>query len=147
LRELTHRLKNLGKHVTIETAGTVSVPDLACDLMSISPKLGNSTPSESQLATTHEAARLDRDALAALVEAYPCQLKFVVESVEDIVEIQELLGHLPPVSADRVLLMPQAATPEQFMVKAPLVAEMCKDTGFRFDQRLHVLLWGNRRGT
>jgi len=147
LIELTGRLRALDKHITIETVGMIFVADLPCDLMSISPKLGNSTPTESQLATTHEAARLDRDALAALIESYPCQLKFVVDAPQDIAEIQELLGRLPSVNSDRILLMPQATTPQQFMAKAPLVAQLCKDTGFRFGQRLHVLLWGNRRGT
>ena len=147
LSELTHCLRDLDKHVTIETAGTIFVPDLACDLMSISPKLSNSTPSESHLATTHERVRLDCDALAALIEMYPCQLKFVVDSPQDIVEIQGLLRSLPAVPNERVLLMPQATTTEQLLAGAPLVAEMCKDTGFRFGQRLHVLLWGNRRGT
>jgi len=40
---LTERLKELGLHITIETAGTVYQP-VICDLMSISPKLANSTP-------------------------------------------------------------------------------------------------------
>src|SRR5580698_11608489 len=40
---LTERLRALGLHITIETAGTVFQP-VACDLMSISPKLSNSTP-------------------------------------------------------------------------------------------------------
>ena len=42
LADLTRRLAALGKHITIETAGALFVPDLACDLMSISPKLTNS---------------------------------------------------------------------------------------------------------
>ena len=40
---LTEGLRARGLHVTIETAGTVFAP-VACDLMSISPKLSNSTP-------------------------------------------------------------------------------------------------------
>ena len=88
------------------------------ELMSISPKLGNATPIEPDLATAHEAARLDPQALAALIETYPCQLKFVIESAADIAEIQELLRRLPPVANERVLLMPQATTPEQLMARA-----------------------------
>src|ERR1041385_3032334 len=44
---LTHALQNSGLHVTIETAGTVYRP-VACDLMSISPKLANSTPHDRE---------------------------------------------------------------------------------------------------
>jgi 7-carboxy-7-deazaguanine synthase len=147
LPELVHRLKDLGKHITIETSGSVFVPGLACDLMSISPKLGNSTPRAPELAAAHEAARFDRDAMAALIETYPSQLKFVVDSSDDLAEIQGLLDHLPPVDDDRILLMPQATTREDLLARAPLVAQLCRDSGFRFGQRLHVLLWGNRRGT
>ena len=43
---LTARLRGAGFHITIETAGTVFRP-VACDLMSISPKLANSTPEGS----------------------------------------------------------------------------------------------------
>ena len=45
--ELTQGVKNLGLHVTMETAGTV-YHKVACDLMSISPKLANSTPHERE---------------------------------------------------------------------------------------------------
>ena len=40
---LTRGLRAAGMHITIETAGTIS-RSVACDLMSISPKLSNSTP-------------------------------------------------------------------------------------------------------
>src|SRR5262249_44631393 len=46
---LTQRLRDAGLHITIETAGTVFRP-VACDLMSISPKLANSTPGDPQWA-------------------------------------------------------------------------------------------------
>ena len=46
--ELTRQLKQASLlHVTVETAGTVYQP-VACDLMSISPKLGTSTPFERE---------------------------------------------------------------------------------------------------
>src|SRR5580693_6278799 len=50
---LTERLRGLGLHITIETAGTVFKP-VACDLMSISPKLSNSTPNDSRWAGQHD---------------------------------------------------------------------------------------------
>ena len=40
---LSTALRNAGWHITIETSGTLYLP-VACDLMSISPKLSNSTP-------------------------------------------------------------------------------------------------------
>lgn len=147
LVDLTGQLRALGKHITIETSGVAFVPELACDLMSISPKLGNAVPCEPALAAAHGQTRLDPEVLAALIEAYPCQLKFVIDSEADIGEVRRLLGQLPSVANENILLMPQAASRDELLVKAPLVARLCRDTGYRFGSRLHVLLWGNQRGT
>jgi len=147
LADLTDQLRTRGKHITIETSGVAFVPNLACDLMSISPKLGNSTPVEAVLAADHERTRLDLKALSALMKAYPYQLKFVVESPEDIGEIRELLRRLPPAANERILLMPQATTRKELLTRAPMVARLCQEAGFRFGPRLQVLLWDNRRGT
>ena len=147
LADLAQRLRARGRHVTIETSGVAFVPNLACDLMSISPKLGNSTPNEPNRAADHERTRLDLNALKALIEAYDYQLKFVVEAPEDIAEIQELLRRLPPAARGRILLMPQAATREELLARAPMVARLCQEAGWRFGPRLQVLLWNGRRGT
>ncbi len=40
---LSTALHNAGWHITVETSGTLYLP-VICDLMSISPKLSNSTP-------------------------------------------------------------------------------------------------------
>jgi len=146
LVELTHRLRADGMHVTIETAGGLFVPDLACDLMSLSPKMTNSVPLDPAVRESHERQRLDVEALAALIQAYPSQLKFVVETADDVQEVRLLVDRLPPVPADRILLMPQAATTQEFLARAPAIAHLCVETGYRFGHRLHVLLWSDRRG-
>ncbi len=155
LPELVHRLKNSGKHITIETAGISFVPDLPCDLMSISPKLSNSTPAEPELAAAHEDSRLDIAVLRKLIDDYKYQLKFVVDteqsrsvdSQNDLPEIQQAIEEIGNVDLEKVMLMPQAATRNEFLAKSPMVADMCKRTGFTFCQRLQVLLWNNKRGT
>ncbi|OHB66784.1 MAG: hypothetical protein A2Y76_11405, partial [Planctomycetes bacterium RBG_13_60_9] len=80
LVDLTRRLRALGKHITIETAGVLCVPDLACDLLSISPKLANAAPRGRSVTTVHQSNRLDLETIRGLLSAYPYQLKFVVES-------------------------------------------------------------------
>lgn len=138
---LTHGLRGLGRHITIETTGSLFVPGLACDLISISPKLRNST------ATAHQPTiGFDPKPLSRLIETYPYQLKFVIESRQDIDDVREILGRLDAVDPDRVLLMPQARTREELLARAPMVAELCKETGFRFCDRLHIALWGSERG-
>ncbi len=46
----------------------------------------------------------------------------------------------------RILLQPEAMRREELVERSPWVVEACKRHGFRFSPRLHVLLWGARRG-
>jgi 7-carboxy-7-deazaguanine synthase len=147
LPKLVNQLKDLGKHITIETAGIKFIEDLSCDLMSISPKLSNSTQTEPKLAAVHEGSRLDETILRRLIDNYKYQLKFVVDSQNDLPEIQKTIKKIGNVDLSRVMLMPQAATREELLAKSHLVAEMCKSSGFAFCQRLQVLLWDNARVT
>ncbi|MCJ7692360.1 MAG: hypothetical protein MUO22_02955, partial [Sedimentisphaerales bacterium] len=79
----------MDKHITIETAGIAFIPDMPCDLMSISPKLSNSTPEDPKLAKIHEDSRLDVAILSELVRSYDYQLKFVVDTEDDLPEIEK----------------------------------------------------------
>jgi 7-carboxy-7-deazaguanine synthase len=146
LPQLVNQLKVVGKHITIETAGIKFIEDLRCDLMSISPKLSNSTPSDPAIASSHEASRLDEAILRKLIDNYKYQLKFVVDSQNDLAEVQKTIKKIGNVDLSRVMLMPQAATREELLAKSPMVAEMCKNSGFAFSQRLQILLWNNARG-
>jgi 7-carboxy-7-deazaguanine synthase len=144
---LTERIRHLGLHVTIETAGTVYHP-VACDLISISPKLENSKPHEREggkWAAQHERLRYQPEILKQLMTEYEYQLKFVVASPDDMTEIAKILTD---VSADRgrVVLMPEGTTPEAIRERAPWLTEICKREGFRYSPRMHIDLWGNRRG-
>jgi len=147
LPKLVRELEAAGKHITIETASIAYIPDMPCDLMSISPKLSNSVPEDAKLAASHEDSRLDLAVLGELIAHYNHQLKFVVDSANDLTEIQEILDRVGDLDAGKVMLMPQAATREELLAKSPAVANMCKLVGFAFSQRLQVLLWNNQRGT
>jgi 7-carboxy-7-deazaguanine synthase len=146
LVDLTHCLRDLGKHITIETAGALFVPDLACDLMSISPKLADSASHQAGNTGTHQSNRIDPEALSRLIRAYPYQLKFVVDGPADVPEVWAMLEQLGDLAPERVMLMPQAATAEELLAKSPAIAEACQEAGLRFGPRLHVLLWDGRRG-
>lgn len=147
LPQLVRELKATGKHITIETAGIAFIPDMSCDLMSISPKLSNSIPTNPELAAIHEDSRLDLAVLRVLIDNYEYQLKFVVDSEADLPEIQQTLNEIGDVDSEKVMLMPQAATRDELLAKSPMVAELCKKNGFAFCHRLHVLLWDGQRGT
>ena len=146
VRQLAKELKDAGKHITIETAGIAYIPNVPCDLMSISPKLGNSVPDNVELAAIHKDSRLDMAVLGELVASYNHQIKFVVDSVNDLPEVQEVIEQTGNIDAEMVMLMPQAATKDELSTKSPTVAEMCKCAGYGFCQRLQILLWNGQRG-
>lgn len=144
---LTRQLRNVGRHITVETAGTIYTP-VACDLMSISPKLSNSTPRDREggrWAAQHERLRYQPDILRQLIANYSYQLKFVVQRVEDLQEIRLMVEALA-VAPQNVMLMPEGTTREAVQERGRWIAETCKSTGFRYSPRLHVDLWGDRRG-
>ncbi|HWR50229.1 MAG TPA: 7-carboxy-7-deazaguanine synthase QueE [Bryobacteraceae bacterium] len=144
---LTEALRAQRFHITIETAGTVYAP-VACDLMSISPKLANSTPLEREggrWAAQHDRLRIQPDVLRCLMHGYEHQLKFVVADPADMDEIRGLVRSLDA-DPSRVILMPEGTDPETLRERGRWIVEICKEEGFRFSPRLHVELWGNRRG-
>jgi 7-carboxy-7-deazaguanine synthase len=140
---LTARLRALGLHITVETAGTVFQP-VACDLMSISPKLSNSVP-EGSWGERHDRLRIQPAVLSQLIERFEYQLKFVVARPDDLAEVRALVNALAADPA-KVVLMPEGVNPAVLRERALWLAETCKQEGFRFSPRLHVDLWGDRRG-
>jgi len=149
IEELATELKRAGAHITIETAATIFKP-VACDLISMSPKLAHSTPwkrEKGKFAKMHEERRLNFGVLRKFLEGYDYQLKFVVERRQDFTEIRDLLDQLVGVDRARVLVMAQGKTSEEVRRKAKWIVELCKEHGYGFTPRLHIDLFGNRRGT
>jgi 7-carboxy-7-deazaguanine synthase len=145
--ELTERLARARVHITIETAGTVWQP-VHCDLMSISPKLANSTPldrEEGRWAAPHDRLRYQPTILRRLMDVYEYQLKFVVATADDLVEIRRIVDDLRA-PADKVLLMPEGTNAEVLRRRGQWLVELCKADGFRYSPRLHIDLYGNQRG-
>ena len=144
---LTEQLSARRYHITMETAGTVFEP-VQCHLMSISPKLSNSTPhhrDEGRWAAQHDRLRIQTEVLKDLCATYPHQLKFVVMNSSDLDEITELLDILKS-PVDSVILMPEGRDSAALRERSLWLVEVCKERGYRFSPRLHVDLWGDRRG-
>ena len=142
--ELTHRLSG---HVTIETAGTVDT-HVRCDLMSISPKLANSTPhtrAGGRWEQQHERLRYQPEILKRLIQLYPYQLKFVLVEPGDLAQVRAIVEEIGA-AKNRVLLMAEGVDASVLADRGRWVAEISKREGFRFTPRLHIDLWGNRRG-
>lgn len=153
IREFIARLRDRGCHVTVETAGTIAPDGCVVDLASLSPKLSNSTPTEAQAGAAwvarHEETRRQPGVLRAWIEtAVDHQLKFVISSERDLEEAHALVAAIGiPVLPEKILLMPEGTTLEAMRSRYPLLIEACKTHGHRLSPRLHIELFGNRRGT
>ena len=147
--ELADRLHQMGKIITIETAGTI-YRELECDLMSISPKLAHSTPvGDEQWERRHDELRLQPEVLRNLVANYEYQLKFVVEGgdANEIGEIESLLAEIGAVPPDRVLLMPEGRDQATLWRKAKALIPIVSERNWRLAPRLQIDLFGDVRGT
>jgi 7-carboxy-7-deazaguanine synthase len=142
VRELAAALRVAGRHVTIETNGTLPPNGIVCDLVSLSPKLAHSSATPDADA----AVRIQPQVLAKWMEGYQYQFKFVVTAPEDVDEAQKILaatGH--PVPPERVLLMPEGRSRDALRRHDLWLIRACERTGFRYGQRLQVELFGDRR--
>ena len=151
--ELCGALEKAGFHITIETAGTIDQM-LSCDLMSISPKLSNSTPTverAGQWAQRHEQTRYRPEVVAGLIGRHDYQLKFVVASEFDLEEIEKFVvdveSHGEAVDRSKVLLMPEGVENETLDERAGWLEPLCEERGFVFCPRMHIQWYGNKRGT
>ncbi|GIX06123.1 MAG: 7-carboxy-7-deazaguanine synthase [Candidatus Poribacteria bacterium] len=146
LAQLCAILHEAGRHLTIETNGTRFHP-VTADLISLSPKLRNSTPTDApaSLVRRHERERLQREVLRRFFKEHACQVKFVVDRPEDLAEIETLIAQVP-IPPETVFLMPQGRTWEELRPKMEWLAEVCLRRGYRLSPRLQIEIWGDRRG-
>ena len=129
-------VKALGLRVEVETAGTEIPPPVAVDQWNVSLKLAHSgVPAERRLRP--EAIRRFRDLGA--------WFKFVVGAERDVDEVLAIQAeHALP--STRILLMPLGLTREEQQALMPEAAAWCRRHGFGFSPRLHILIWGPKRG-
>lgn len=143
---LCERLSAKGHHITIETNATIFAP-VPADLISMSPKLANSTPlNHKQWQKIHDKERLKPDIIRLFLEKYVCQAKFVINEIQDIQEVQALAEQIP-LPIETIILMPQGVEINEINERQLWLAEVCKQTGYRYSPRLHLNIWGDKRGT
>jgi len=127
--------------VEVETNGTI-IPRPAferrIDQFNVSPKLANSGIDEN--------LRLKPDALSYFSRSPEAWFKFVVAEPGDIEEIDDLARRYE-IPAQRLILMPEGRTVADLDRRAAWLASICRERGFRFGDRLHIRLWGDRPGT
>jgi 7-carboxy-7-deazaguanine synthase len=146
---LSRQLRAAGRHITIETAGTLYLP-VECDLMSISPKLANSTPAlsrDERWRRRHERSRHVPEVIRALVEQYEYQMKFVVETPADCAEVELYLAAFPEIDRQRVMLMPQGIDRPTLAQHEAWLRPYCEDRRLSFCARKQIEWYGHVRGT
>jgi organic radical activating enzyme len=127
--------------VEVETNGTrVPLEPLLrrIDQWNVSPKLSS--------AGDAEALRIRPDALAALRDSGRAYLKLVLKTEQDRDEAEALRERFG-FAKERTIFMPEASTPSELEARSPAVAAWSQALAVRFGSRLHISLWGGRRGT
>ncbi|MBL8829165.1 MAG: 7-carboxy-7-deazaguanine synthase QueE [Planctomycetaceae bacterium] len=149
LMPLCERLRGVGRHITIETAGTL-YQSLACDLMSISPKFASSAPPSAEHPrwhARHERSRHQPEVMRRLLGDYDCQLKFVIDQPSDLAELSHYLADFPQLRREQVLLMPQGVTLADLESRRGWLEAYCAAEGFQFCPRKQIEWFGLQRGT
>jgi len=146
---LARALRSSEHHITIETAGTLYLP-VACDLMSISPKLSSSAPSpdrDPSWAQRHQRSRHVPEVIRRLVAEHAYQFKFVVDRIEDCQEVEGYLAAFPEIDRSLVMLMPQGIDAASLARKAEWLVPYCTEHGLGYCPRRQIEWFGLTRGT
>jgi 7-carboxy-7-deazaguanine synthase len=125
------------ERVEVETSGIAPpIPDATGRLAwNVSPKLPSAT-----------GRWRETWAHAAAWAAEPrATFKIVVGDAPDPADAVRLI-HEHALPRERVLLMPQGMTAAELATRSAAVAALCVEHGFRMSPRLHIAIWGARRG-
>lgn len=125
--------------IEIETNGTLAPNSLLerVDQWNVSPKLSHGGDPLSR--------RIFPAALARLRDTGKAYLKLVLQDAGDLAEVQRLVESVNW-PKDRMYLMAQGRTQQELNAREKWVVETCVAEGYRFSPRLHVQIWGDRRG-
>jgi 7-carboxy-7-deazaguanine synthase len=142
LTSLTQELREnaLDYRFEVETNGTLlpsTAFDAAIDQYNVSPKLENSA----------NPRRLrEKPAALRFFSASPkANFKFVLAEKTDLEEVLGLIKTyaIPP---EKVWLMPEGTSARSLTLRRKWLVEICKAHGFRYSDRLHVQIWGAKKG-
>lgn len=131
---------NANARFEIETNGTLFPKEAFLDTIhqfNVSPKLSNSG--------VEEQLRYKPGVLRQFAGTGKADFKFVIGSPEDWTELSRFLNDVNP-PRDRVFLMPKANTLEELEANQGTVAELARQYGLRYSDRLHLRLYGAKRG-
>lgn len=140
INELCYLLKLLNYFIEIETNGTIEPTQNTLDnidCFNVSPKTSNSN--------VEVHARTNENALLKFIDSGKAYFKFVISSPKDIQEVLEIVQRVN-ISRKKILLMPEADNPFDLKARSEWLIEECKKLNVRYSPRLHIQLYGNKRG-
>ena len=136
LAPLLEGVRALGMAVEVETAGTIAPAlDGLVDRWNVSPKLASSGNPVDR--------RHKPEVLRAFEATGRAAFKFVVRSPSELGEAQAVVDEC---GLTTVLVMPEGVDAATVLARMQELAEPVLARGWALTPRLHVLLWGNRRG-
>jgi len=124
--------------IDFETNGTILPDDKWVGVLNAtfttSPKMSNNGDAEK--------LRYKPEVLKYLISENAC-FKFVINNQSDLDELYANYINSTDVLLPKNLiwLMPCCGSRKEHELKAPMVAELCKEHGFNFSPRLHLVLW------
>jgi 7-carboxy-7-deazaguanine synthase len=142
-KELTELSKILCEDeyfIEVETNGTLiptSEFDKNISQYNVSPKLSNSN--------NNIRLREKPDAYKFFSDSEKSTFKFVIETPEDLEEVNELVVKYK-IESSKVYLMPQGTTGDQLNMKQQWLVEICKTLGYNYTDRLHIHIYGDKKG-
>jgi len=160
VNELTHFAYNRGIFITIETEGSHFIEtDYPIGLVSLSPKFSNSRPRvgiltpqgkevDQKMVDQHDKFRLNTDAIRQMLDYHndyhfkpvcnPVEMWSVWEEIEDFMHIMDIPKH-------KTWIMPPGDTREELIRVYPMVMNFCRDNGYNFTGREHIIAFDTKR--
>ncbi len=132
--------KNPNYYIEFETNGTI-LPDKQLDALSdqynVSVKLSN--------ALVDEQERIVPQTIRFFAQSPKSNFKFVIDTPKDLEEVQNLIEKFT-IDSKKIYLMPQGTNAKVLQKKQQWLIEICKQYGFNYTDRLHILIYGEKRG-
>lgn len=143
LAELALELHAVHPRMTIEveTNGTLPIRDLTGRLIhyNVSPKLAHSGVADEKAWTPAIHDYVRESILGNAI------FKFVACDVDDLAEIDKHVQDLG-VDPSRVWVMPEGRDPETIQAGLRALVDPVLERGYNLSGRMHVAIWGDRRG-
>jgi organic radical activating enzyme len=124
----------------VETNGTI-IPTTEFDAYiiqyNVSPKLSHSGNSRR--------LREKPEALTFFAQHPQSFFKFVLATPDDLEEILDMIFRYN-IPAEKIYLMPEGTRQEDLRQRQQWLVEICKQYGFYYTDRLHIHIYGDKRG-